>query len=320
MSRAEVLIPHHNRAEGLRRTLESLRAQTLPASVCVIDNASTDDTPDVLASFPDVRCLRLDRNAGFGAAVNRGARSSEADLIILLNNDAVADSRFVERLVGAQRASGAEMVAGCLREPGGRIDSLGVQLDCSLLAYDHLHGAEYDALPAEVDAPLAPSGGACAYLRDAFLSVGGFDEAIFAYLEDAELGLRMRKEGMRCVAAPGAFAWHEHSGTLGARSAAKNELLGRSRAYLLWKHGGTLGARERARGALVDATVAVGKLAIDHDLGMVRGYLRSWREQRGERRPAPELATLEHVPLARFGLREALRRRLARRSPEAPSP
>jgi len=133
---AEVLIPHHAGRDQLRGALESLRGQTVVPAVCVVDNGSADGSRELLAvEFPEVRVVELGANRGFGAAVNAGARTSEAEVMILLNNDAVADDRFVELLLGAVRGPGA--AAGCLRLPDGTIDTAGVDADSSLVAYDH---------------------------------------------------------------------------------------------------------------------------------------------------------------------------------------
>jgi GT2 family glycosyltransferase len=310
--RVEVLIPSRDRAGSLARALESLREQTLPAAVCVVDNGSTDGTPDMLAArFPEVRVLQLEENLGFGAAINRAARTSDAELIVLVNNDAVADSRFIERLVAAHDRSGAEMVAGCMLSREGSVESLGIEVDRSLSAYDIGYGlpdpAAYAGAPA-----LGPSGGAALYVREAFENAGGFDERFFAYLEDAELALRMRIAAMRCEMAIDALVWHEHSATLGAGSEAKNELMGHSRSYLMWKHGSSIGKLARARGHLTDAIVYTGKAFIDRNLGAFRGIRRAVSERRGERRPQADPGFAD-LPLVDLGLVESLRRRLARR-------
>ena len=94
---AEVLIPTWNRVDLLREVLDSLRGQTVPAKVCVVDNGSTDGSADAVRNeFPEVRLVALDRNVGFGRALNLGVQGGESELLILLNNDAVADERFVE--------------------------------------------------------------------------------------------------------------------------------------------------------------------------------------------------------------------------------
>ena len=65
-----------------------------------------------------------------------------------------------------------------------------------------------DVLDEGVPDPLGPSGGAAAYDREAFLRLGGFDERIFAYFEDVDLALRLRKAGWSCRLAPAARGTH----------------------------------------------------------------------------------------------------------------
>jgi GT2 family glycosyltransferase len=202
------------------------------------------------------------------------------------------------------------MVAACLGRPDGRIESLGVEVDRSLIAYDVAHGEDWDgAVERHPGPPLAPSGGAAAFGREAFLAAGRFDEGFFAYLEDVDLGIRMRMLGMRCVLAPRAIAWHEHSGTLGPGSEAKNRLLGTGRGRLARKYGANLSVAARARGILVDAAVYAGKALIDRNLGAVRG--RAAARRLVPRGPAdPRFA---RVPLVDRGIGTSLRLRLRRR-------
>ena len=305
----EVLIPHHTGRERLRRTLESLRRQTVGADACVIDNGSADGSPEMIAhDYPEVRLLELGANRGFGAALNAGARSSGAATLILLNNDAEADERFVEGLVAAVAEHG--VAAGCLRLPDGTIDTAGVQADQSLVAYDHLHGELYPPARGS-EAPLGPCGGAAAFDRETFLELGGFDEGFFAYLEDVDLAIRLRLSGIGCVPAPAAFAWHRHAGTLGAGSAGKNRLLGAGRGRLIWKYGPALPASARLRGLAIDGITYAGQIAVDRNAGAIRGRIAERRRHAGEPRPGiPE--GFEAVPLLQIGTVASLRRRWAR--------
>ncbi|MGH2954137.1 MAG: glycosyltransferase family 2 protein [Solirubrobacterales bacterium] len=311
---ADVVIPTWNRRESLRRTLESLREQTAPVAVTVVDNASSDGTGEMIArEFEEVRRIALDSNLGFGAAVNRGIAACAAEWVVLLNNDTVAEPSFAAELIAAGERAGSVMVAGCLRRPDGTIESLGVEIDSSLVAYDVWYGEPYErTLREPAPEPLAPSGGAAGFRRARLLELGGFDEEMFAYLEDVELGIRVRLSGGRCAAAPRAVAWHEHSGTLGSGAPAKNRLMGRGRGYLLWKHGAALPRLARARGALIDAAVYAGQAAIDHNLDGLRGRIEERRRLAARARPPadPRLASL---PLVERRVSEALRTRLARR-------
>jgi GT2 family glycosyltransferase len=313
MPAIEVVVAHRNNVEALTRLLTALRKQSEPAAVCVVDDASTDETPDVIpAAFPEIRYERLEHNVGFSRANNHGIRTSLAQWVVLLNNDTVPEPNFIEALRRAWEGSGADMVAATLRRPDGMIDSAGIEVDRSLVAFDLLHGRPY--APEEVARlePLAPCAGAGAYRRDALLTVGGFDEAMFAYLEDVELGIRLRMADARCAVAPDTFAWHEHSAFWGSGSARKNERMGHSRGYIVWKYRRDLSAAERLRGHVIDALVYSGQVAIDRNAGAVRGRAKS-AVQRARRRPPPAHDGFALVPRAPLSAGAALRRRLGRR-------
>jgi GT2 family glycosyltransferase len=315
-ARAAVVIPTYNRIESLRRTLDSLRAQSEIAAVTVVDNGSTDGTPAALtADYPDVQVVALERNLGFGAAVNRGIAATDAPLVALLNNDTIVPPEFVATVIAAQERAGSAMVACCLRSPSGPIESLGVEVDNALVAYDVWHGEPYERAATEVPPePLAPSGGAAAFARAALDEVGGFDEQLFAYLEDVELGIRMRLAGFGCTVEPAAFAWHEHSATLGSGTGAKNRLMGRGRAYLMWKYGGAINRGAHLRGWAIDAAVYSGQIAIDRNAGALRGRLAERRRLARTPRPSPP-PDFDRVPRVDRPVTTALRMRFARRRP-----
>jgi GT2 family glycosyltransferase len=310
----EVVVAHRNNVEALTRLLKALREQTLPCAVCVVDDASTDETPDVIPlTFPEVRYERLERNVGFSCANNQGVRSSSADWVVLLNNDTVPEPNFVAALRDAWESSGADMVAATLRRPDGTIDSAGIEVDRSLVAFDLLHGRAYDPETIATLRPLAPCAGAGAYRRARLLEVGGFDEAMFAYLEDVELGIRLRMAGASCTVAPGTFAWHEHSAFWGSGSVRKNERMGHSRGYLVWKYRRDLSPAERLRGHVIDAVVYGGQVAIDRNAGAVRGRARS-AARHARLQPPQRHDGFVLVPRVSLSVTAALRRRLGRRA------
>lgn len=309
----EVVIPHRDRLESLRGTLDSLRGQTVAVAVCVVDNGSSDGTAGALATdYPEVRVVALERNLGFGAAVNRGVQSSDAQAVVFINNDAVARPDFVQRLVEAYAGGEEPIVAGCMVAADGSIETLGVEVDRWLNASDCCFGERPGSSAARTARPLGPSGGAAFYEREAFLGLGGYDERIFAYLEDADLALRARLAGFGCAVAPEAVVVHEHSATLGSGSAAKNEMLGYSQGFLAWRYGANLSGVERATAALFDLALATGKAAIDRNLGAIKGRVRAWRTLRAVSAEEPDHGW-SGLPLLEHGPGESLRRRLLRR-------
>jgi GalNAc5-diNAcBac-PP-undecaprenol beta-1,3-glucosyltransferase len=104
-----VVISTYNRAELVSRAIESALAQPGDVEVVVVDDASTDETEQRVASFADrVRYLRQDENAGPGAARNRGIREAHGDLVIVLDDDDELVPQAVERV----RAADEELADG----------------------------------------------------------------------------------------------------------------------------------------------------------------------------------------------------------------
>jgi GT2 family glycosyltransferase len=307
--RPAVYIPNYNGSQRIGRALQSLREQSRPVDVVVVDNGSGDDSPELIREqFPEVTLLELGANLGFGPAINRAVREHRADPLILLNNDVECEPRFVEALLDAA-AEGVQAVAGVLvqeRDPG-LIDSAGVVADSTLMGFDHLHG---EPLAAAADAadPLGPTGGAALYDRAAFEAVGGFDERIFLYFEDLDLALRMAAAGARCRLAGEARALHAYSASLGAKSGAKFAHTGWSRGYMLRRYGVMSQPRLALRALACESALCAGQLLLDRSAKGVGGRLRGWRDGGGlERRE------LGGAPLLDLSAREALALRRRRR-------
>jgi N-acetylglucosaminyl-diphospho-decaprenol L-rhamnosyltransferase len=181
----------------------------------LVDNGSSDGTVEAVANrWPSVSVVRNDRNAGFGAACNRGARVGSSSLILFLNSDVFARPRAVERLVSFLDDQPASVAAG------GRLVDVGTehtQRGFVLRAFPHLStqlalliGLErfwptnpisreqlmldFDyGRTQEVDGQPA---GACLICRRVdFEAVGGFDESFYYWFEDVDLVRRLRSRG-----------------------------------------------------------------------------------------------------------------------------
>jgi GT2 family glycosyltransferase len=95
-----------------------------------------------------------------------------------------------------------------------KLDSCGVGIALDGMSRQAMRGEPHRALEESFEV-LMPSGCACLFRADALESVGLFDEAFFAYCEDADLGLRLRWAGLKAVVAPGAEVTHFYSMTTG---------------------------------------------------------------------------------------------------------
>jgi N-acetylglucosaminyl-diphospho-decaprenol L-rhamnosyltransferase len=304
----DVVIPARDHFELTESCLRHLAAQTVAHQVIVVDDGSTDPTSARLPErWPAVRVERLDPARGFAVACNRGVAAGSGEVVVLLNNDVDCRPDFLERLVApfdADPRAGA--VAALMLRPGEQaIDSMGLCADVTLGAFPRLQGLPVARAADSFPVLACPAGAAAAYRRSAWLEVGGLDEAMFAYMEDFDLGLRLRAAGWRVTSAPGAVGVHLGSATHGHRSARQRRHGGFSRGYLLRRYR-VLRSRAAIRAVLTEAVVGVGDAVISRDLAALRGRAAGWRAAAGlPHRTAPAAAIDP-----RIGFRSSLRLRL----------
>lgn len=273
----------------------------------LVDNGSSDGSIELARrELPGVKVLEMGQNLGFGPAINRAVAEHRADPVILLNNDAEAEPRFVEALLDGLGA-GVDTVAGVLLQERAPelIDSAGVVADATLMGFDYLHGEPAAAAESAAD-PLGPTGGGALYRREALERVGGFDERIFLYYEDLDLALRIAAAGGRCRLAAEARALHAYSASLGAASARKYGWTGWSRGYMLRRYGVMRDPRLALRALACEGALCAGQLLRDRTAAGLKGRLRGWRDGAGLEPRNPDGASLLDLS-ARDAL--ALRRR-----------
>ena len=235
-----------NRRDLLRACLQSLKRQQInqPFEVVVVDNGSDDGSPEMVVSeWEDnplfhVKLIRNSDNRGFCAANNQGFAASDTEFVALLNNDAEAEPGWLEALTSAfENRPDVGMAASkiLVHEDPRRIDKAG-----HLIYPDgqnrgrgtgELDAGQYD----RVEEVLWPDGCAAMYRRAMLDQIGGFDEDFFAYADDAELGLRARIAGWKCLYIPRAVVRHHRGATLGLRSPRRLELIERNRVLLAAK-------------------------------------------------------------------------------------
>jgi N-acetylglucosaminyl-diphospho-decaprenol L-rhamnosyltransferase len=284
----------------------------------IVDNGTGASELERAASGLDgAEVVRLEDNLGYSRAVNLAARRAQGDALVLLNDDSVVEPGYVERVVEAlDPATGAVMAAGVMIDAHhpALIETAGIEIDRTLLASDYLNGEPVEVLEGPVADPFGPSGAAAAFDREAFLEVGGFDENLFAYLEDVDLALRLRLAGGSCRLTPSARGTHKHSGTLGSGSARKDYLMGYGRGYLLRKWS-VLTPRRLPAVVVRELAISVGQAVFDQNLQAIRGRFRGLRAaRRSEPYPAEELPRDPPSLRASLGRRWRRRARLRRRS------
>ena len=267
--RVAAVVPHWNRRDLLAALLENLKRQKRPFDeIIVADNGSTDDSA-ALAGSAGARVLRLGRNLGFAAAVNRGIAAANCDWVAILNNDVTLDPEWLEILLEAASKEQVWFATGKVLSAAdpGRIDA----------TFDEVsRGAcSWRCGAGRPDAPvwnqrcrirMAPMTAAL-FRRTLFDELGLLDESFESYLEDAEFGLRCAAAGREGLYVPESKACHLGSATAGRWNKDTVRRLARNQILLARKH-----FRGQSVWPIVAGQLLWGLVAFRH--GRLVSYLR----------------------------------------------
>jgi len=202
--------------------------------IIVVDNGSTDGSVELLKKkfMNRIKLIENEKNLGFSGGNNSGIRISEGDFILLLNNDAVADKKWIEELVNvASKDPTIGMCASKILSYENRniIDNVG-----HLIYRDGLNRGkgrleedkgQYD----KEEEVFFPSGCAALYRKKMLDEIGLFDEDFF-------IGIRARMAGWKCIYVPTAVVFHRYSGSSSAYSELKAFYVERNRVWVAVKY------------------------------------------------------------------------------------
>jgi GT2 family glycosyltransferase len=215
-----VIVVNWNGGALLAECLRHLEMQTFKsARVLVLDNASSDGSI-AAAGIPanNIELLQLDVNLGFAAANNRALAQCDTEFVALLNPDAFPEPDWLECLLAAAHSNPEVAAFGsrqlCYDNPE-ILDGTGDTYHMSGLAWRERYGMRQqsqDLLSREIFSPCAA---AALYRRQALLDAGGFDEDFFCYVEDVDLGFRLRLSGYKALYVPDAVIHHVGSASTG---------------------------------------------------------------------------------------------------------
>ncbi|MCB2189923.1 MAG: glycosyltransferase family 2 protein [Deltaproteobacteria bacterium] len=232
-----VVIVSYNSGPILQRSLEAMAAQSERRfRAVVVDNDSSDGWAASLR-LPDARfvlvCSR--RNLGFAAGVNLGAALIPSPWVATLNPDALPDKNWLAELLAVARAHPQAAAVGSLQvfmSDPKIIDGAGDCYHFSGTAWRGGHGQPLGSLPkvAEVFSPCAA---AALYDGAAFREIGGMYERLFCYMEDVDLGFRLRLTGRVCLQANRARVLHQGDVSGAGASGLARRLGFRNRLWVL---------------------------------------------------------------------------------------
>ncbi|MBI2899795.1 MAG: glycosyltransferase family 2 protein [Planctomycetes bacterium] len=211
MSRVSLIIVNWNGKEMLADCLDSLGGQSYrDFETIVVDNGSTDGSPEMLRRRADVKVVALRENRGFAGGNVAGLGAAEGDLVALLNNDTLPDRDWLKELVGAMEAD--DKVGTCASKlvRHDRTDILDTAGDGCVTSGKGIkigHG-EPSSGYREKRYVFGACAGAALYRRKMIEDVGFLDEDFFLDCEDTDLNFRSQLLGWKCVFVPTAVVRH----------------------------------------------------------------------------------------------------------------
>lgn len=218
-----IIIVNWNSWDILSRCLEKLQIQTfVNFNVLVIDNASNTAVPNGFhLRHPNITLILNQSNLGFAAANNQAIELiSNAEWVVLLNPDAFPEPDWLLQLIDAAKDNPDYVMFASrqLTETDQHLlDGDGDAYHISGLVWRESHGKQIDKAISEPREIFSPCAAAALYRRDVLFTVGGFDEDFFCYIEDVDLGFRLRLMGYRCLLVPSAIVHHIGSATSGGQ-------------------------------------------------------------------------------------------------------
>ncbi len=220
-----IVILNYNGSKLLQQFLPSVIRFSSPARIVVADNASADNSVEVLQHhFPDVELIRLDKNYGFCGGYNRALNQIEAKYYVLLNSDVEVTEGWLPRLLAVLEKD--DSVAAVQPKilsftnknyfeyagaGGGFLDVLGYPF-CRGRLFNY---TEKDEGQYNDTRDIFWASGACMAIRaERYHGLGGLNENFFAHMEEIDLCWKIHRSGNRVVYCGHSTVYHVGAGTL----------------------------------------------------------------------------------------------------------
>jgi GT2 family glycosyltransferase len=285
--RITALVVSFNRAELLRRALESLEhsEEREKLEILVVDNGSTDGSAELESEFPNVRFIRMPRNFGLTKALNVALRNIAGEFLLLLHEDTEVSpdtAGALAQVLENQNEAGA--VCPLLVTPDG---TPAPQIE-ELPAPNHTEIAWRPADPGAGEQSVGYANGAALMVRTFFLkAMRQIDERYGTYGSDAELCFQVRRSGKRVLLVPSTRVIHHGRTGLDARTRALRDAdfkIGMA-TYIGKRYGFMRGALLRISGVLAAFGGLLGFRDFRYHLGLF-GSLWSGQKIDGTQREA----------------------------------
>ena len=220
--------------------LQSLAEYPASLDIIVVDNASGDESLEVLAPLRgQITLIESQTNLGFAGGCNLGVSQASGDIVAFLNNDARPDTHWVTAALATfdERADVGAVASQVLDWDGKRVDYQGSALTWYGMGYRPLTGEKVSKKVQTAKPVLFGTGAAMFVRRSVFSELGGFDESFFMFFEDVDFGWRLNLAGYTYLYQPASIAYHRYHGSMGSVAPYREQfLLERNALYCLYKN------------------------------------------------------------------------------------
>ena len=191
-----------------------------PERIVIIDNASSDNSASEIMARDNLSVINMDINLGFAEGNNHALALCTTEFVALLNPDAFPEPDWLETLAAAAATYPEAAAFGscqlCANAPE-LLDGIGDIYHISGLVWRKGYGQQASAASLRAGEIFSPCAAAALYRRKALSEAGGFDKDYFCYVEDVDLGFRLRLIGYKSMYVPDAVVKHVGSATTGGQ-------------------------------------------------------------------------------------------------------
>ena len=317
MNKIAIVILNWNGVDMMRRYLTDMVNYSIVdnAVVYVADNASTDDSVEMLRSeYPQVKVILLEKNWGFAEGYNKALSQIAAEYYVLLNSDVKVTHHWLQPLVEFMDAH--RDVAACQPKLLSIIDTDSFEYAGACGGFIDLYGypfcrgrvfntIERDKGQYDTAMPILWATGACMMIRSSdYWNAGGFDGRFFAHNEEIDLCWRLRLLGRKVYCIPDSAVFHLGGGTLPKSNPMKTYLNFRNNLTMLYKNLPDRELRKVMRMRfLLDWLAALQMLVLGRSIGDFKAVIKArmafkaWKNDfRHDRETIQSTAKVDAVP------------------------
>jgi len=202
-SAISILVPAHNEGKYLKKTIKSILncGYKGKKEIIVIDDGSTDNTPQIIEEFKKTKLIKSIRtnHIGKSKALNKGLKLAKNEIVITIDGDTCLEKGSMKKLVAPFSDKMVAATTGVIKVENTKKPLSWFQ------KLEYLNFAFFKAVCEKISAVIAASGPLSAFRRKYLIEVGGFSQYVF--LEDFDVALKLIKKGYKTHFVDTAFCY-----------------------------------------------------------------------------------------------------------------